>query len=440
MIWMMSPVKPVLLALVVLVSMVGAQQDAQAPPAVRSAAGQSLVGVESPIISEKYVLMPGDKLLVTVTGSVTYSYESWVTYEGKVMISIPAAMTAFPSDGANMETSGDIVDAVRVSGLTMQRAQDTLAAVMRGYFRKADVKLTLLGLRSGIIFVTGEVQYPGAYNASSVERVSQLINKAGGLAPLGSRSRINVIRAGRLQAIADVGRFETEGDLLANPFVESGDVIHVPSVEGLVTVKGAVFGRGGYRLRTSALTTEKERISEGIYELEPGERVFDMIRKAGGITPWADLSHSYIDRIVMGGRGDRKKLPVDLHAVIFSGDSSQNLTLMNSDILVVPPFNTLVYVQGEVQSPGAYLHTPNQRASDYVGQAGGPTHYANTRTGYIVRGGERLSMRNDPVVEAGDQITLPRVGMRWWQDYAQLISAVGIPVASVIISLYALSR
>jgi protein involved in polysaccharide export with SLBB domain len=404
-------------------------------------AGQSLVGVESPIISEKYILMPGDKLLVTVTGGVTYSYESWVTYEGKMMITMPFALSPLGSEAAvRTEDGGEIVDAVRVSGLTMQRAQDTLAMVMRRYFRGVDVKLTLLGLRSGIIFVTGEVQYPGAYNASSVERVSQLVAKAGGLAPLGSRSRITVIRGGQLHAVADIGRFETEGDLMANPFVESGDVVFVPPVEGLVTVKGAVFGRGGYRLRTSALTTEKERISEGIYELEPGERVFDMIRKAGGITPWADLAYCYIDRIVMGGKGTRKKLPVDLHAILFRGDSAQNVALMNSDILVIPPINTLVYVEGEVESPGAFLYTPNLRASDYIGQASGPTHYANVRGAYLVRARARLSLRDDPLVEAADKIIVPRVGLRWWQDYVQILSAIGIPVASIVISFYALSR
>lgn len=430
-----------LLSLVMLIAGPVPAQDAQPPAAARGgAAAQSLVGVESPIISEQYILMPGDRLLVTVSGSVAYSYESWVTYEGKVMISLPAAMSRFLADGPSREREGEIIDAVRISGLTMQRAQDTLATEFRRYLRQAEVKLTLLGLRSGIIFVTGEVQYPGAYNASSVERVSELIAKAGGLSPLGSRSRINVIRTGQLHTVADIGRFEAVGDLMANPFVESGDVIYVPPVEGLVTVKGAIFGRGGYRLRTSALTTEKERISEGIYELEPGERVFDMIRKAGGITPWADLANSYIERIVVGGKGQRKRIPVDLHAIIFHSDTNQNRVLMNSDILVVPPVNTLVYVQGEVQNPGAILYTPNLRASDYIGQTGGPTHYADIGRGHVIRNGRRVSLREDPTIEPGDRVVLPRVALRWWQDYVQIVSAVGIPVASIIISFYALSR
>jgi len=437
----MANVKRWSLLLVLLVGIVVAQgQEGGQSGGSRGVSGQDLIGVESPIISAQYVLMPGDRVLVTVSGGVTYSYESYVTYEGKVMISIPMSPTLMSTPVENGGMAQTVVEAVRVSGLTMQQAQDTLTTAMRRYFRDVNVSLTLLGLRSGIVFVTGEVQYPGAYNASSVERVSQVLAKAGGLAPLGSRANINVIRAGQLHAIADIEQFETRGDLAANPFVESGDVIYVPPVEGVVTVKGAVFGRGGYKLRTSALTTEKERVSEGIYELQPGDRVYDMIRRAGGITPWADLANCYIERLVLGGNGARKRLPVDLHAIMFRGDSSANLAMSNADVLVVPPINTLVYVEGEVQNPGPALYTPNLRASDYIGQSGGRTHYADPRRAYILRNGEKISVAKDPVVEPGDKVVMPRIGLRFWQDYLQIISAIGIPVASIIISVYALSR
>ncbi|MBM3323968.1 hypothetical protein FJY69_10895, partial [candidate division WOR-3 bacterium] len=172
----------------------------------------SLVGVESPIISEEYVLMPGDKLMVTVTGSVTYSYDAWVTYEGKIFVSIPSI---------------GVADAVTLSGLTLKDAQDTLSAAIGRYFRKVKVKLTLTGLRSGIVFLTGEIEYPGAYNASPVERVSQIIARAGGVSPLGSRTNIKLVRNGVVHSLVDIERFENKGDLLANPFVESGDIIQI---------------------------------------------------------------------------------------------------------------------------------------------------------------------------------------------------------------------
>jgi protein involved in polysaccharide export with SLBB domain len=427
-------IPPVLLltALLTTASAVHGQQASGAGAASGAAAGLgvspivSLIGVESPIISDKYYLMPGDRLLVTVQGSVAYSYESMVTYEGKVNISIPVS-----------DQRREIIDVIPVSGLTLAQAQDTLTGTMGRYFKSAKVKLTLTGLRSGIVFLTGEVQYPGAYDASPVERVSQIIARAGGLAPLGSKTRIRLVRNGQFHSTVDIERFETSGDLLANPFVQSGDVIQVPRVEGFVTVKGAVFGRGEYRLRSPTTLNpdvERERVSEGIYELSPGERVSDLIAKAGGITPWADLSNSHIDRLVVGGAGTRKKIPTDLRRIIFEQDTASDIDMANADVIVVPSFDTLVYVAGEVTEPGAFPYGPNLRTSDYIGQAGGPTPEASLGAVYLLRAGRRISGRDNPVVEPGDIVMLPRVGLKWWQDYVSILSAVGIPIASILIA------
>jgi polysaccharide export outer membrane protein len=413
----------------------GAQGQSSASTGASSASapglgGSSILklpGVEAPIISDKYYLAPGDRLQITVQGGVVYSYEAVVTYEGKVNISIPV--------GENRE---EVIDVIMVSGLTLAQAQDTLTATMGGYFKTAKVKLTLIGLRSGIVFLTGEVQNPGAYDALPVERVSQIIARAGGIAPLGTRTHIKLIRAGEVYSIVDIERFETKGDLLANPYVQSGDVIQVPAVEGLATVRGAVFGRGESRLRApSALTPDatRERTSEGIYELTPGARVSDVISKAGGITPWADLSNSYIDRLVMGGGGARKKIPVDLRRIIFEQDSAGNIDMANFDVVVVPAFDTLVYVEGEVTKPGPFPYYPSLRASDYIGQAGGPTTYANVRSMSVLHSGRRISGRTNPVAEPGDIVFVPRVGLKWWQDYVTVFGAVAVPVASLLVSL-----
>lgn len=421
----------ILIFSVLLTATAGAQGQSSASPGSASAgatgAGGSallkLPGVESPIISDQYYLAPGDRLQVTVQGGVAYSYQTVVTYEGKVDISIPV--------GDKVE---EVIDVIMVSGLTLAGAQDTLTMVMGRLFKSAKVKLTLTGLRSGIVFLTGEVRNPGAYDALPVERVSQIIARAGGIAPLGSRTHIKLIRAGEVYSIVDIQRFETKGDLLANPYVQSGDVIQVPTVEGMATVRGAVFGRGESRLRaptTEAPDLARERTSEGIYELTPGARVSDVISQAGGITPWADLSNSYIDRLVVGGGGVRKRIPIDLRRIIFEQDSASNIDMANFDVVVVPAFDTLVYVEGEVAKPGPFPYYASLKAGDYVGQAGGPTGYANFSSMYVLRSGRRISARSNPVAEPGDIVMVPRVGLRWWQDYA-IITAAVVPVAALV--------
>jgi protein involved in polysaccharide export with SLBB domain len=95
----------------------------------------------------------------------------------------------------------------------------------------------------------------------------------------------------------------------------------------------------------------------------------------------------------------------------------------------------LVYVQGEVTNPGSFLFTPNLKSSDYIGQAGGPTHYASLGHGYIRRQSKKISAKNNPLVEPGDIIFVPRTTFKWWQDYATIISAIAIPIATALIYL-----
>ncbi len=168
--------------------------------------------------------------------------------------------------------------------------------------------------------------------------------------------------------------------------------------------------------------------------------VLDAARFRTFVSMELGVSVEDIQALVMGGHGARKKMSVDVHAIMFEFDSSQNIQMMNADVLVIPPINTLVYVEGEVNGPGAFLHTPNLTAGDYIGQAGGPTHYANMGVAYVLRAGERIPARTDPVVEPGDRIMIPRIGIKWWQDYLRIFSGIGIPVASIIISLYALNN
>jgi len=431
------PPIPVLCVLLAALTSVHGQQATPTGAASATSTGLSgsqilkLPGVESPIISDQYYLAPGDRLQITVQGSVAYSYDALVTYEGKVNVSIPI--------GKNEQ---EIVDVVPVSGLTLAQAQDTLTVVMGRLFKTARVKLTLTGLRSGIVFVTGEVKNPGAYDALPVERVSQIITRAGGIAPLGTRTHIKLIRSGIVYSTVDIERFEISGDLNANPYVQSGDVIQIPTVEGLVTVRGAVFGRGESRLRAPTIEAPdatRERTSEGVCELTPGARVSDVITQAGGVTPWADLPHSYIDRLIMGGAGARKRIPIDLRRIIFERDSASDIDMADFDVVVVPAVDTLVYVEGEVTNPGPFPFYPGLKAGDYVGQAGGPTLNGNARALYVMRDGKRLPGHANPTAEPGDIVVMPRVAVKWWQDYVTIIGAAGTATA-LIVSLASLTR
>ncbi|MGB9721337.1 MAG: SLBB domain-containing protein [bacterium] len=378
-------------------------------------------GLEKPIISEEYTLMPGDSLLVTITGATNYSYKTGITYEGKITINMPVA--SLPTAQGIYIPQYDIVAAIPMYGLSLQAARDSLSNVFARYYRNIKVDLTLLGMRTFFVYVAGEVRNPGSIFAYPIDRVSEVIKRAGGTTSIGTRTKIELRRKNQLYKTVNLEEFERFGVTENNPFVQDGDLIYVPKMEKSVIVKGAVFGKMGYELKVSQLTAAMERTSEGLYEVIEGEKISDLISKAGGVTPWADLHNCYVLR------GD-KKIGTNLQEILTNENSEANIELEDGDILVIPSVNAIVYVQGQVVSPGAFPFQPNLKASDYIGLAGGPLAEANMSGAYIVRGKKRISVKKDPIIVEGDRIFVPRQIFKFWQDYVE----IGSVVASLLIS------
>ncbi|MCS7249868.1 MAG: SLBB domain-containing protein [candidate division WOR-3 bacterium] len=385
-------------------------------PSIRSS---ELIGVEAPIISEEYILMPGDNLLITIKGKVNYSYTTWVTYEGKIQIMLKS----------NISEKLETVDVIRISGLTIKEAQDSLTKIFLKYYNDVFVKLTLIGLRSGVVLVMGEVYYPGTYYAMPVERVSQIIAKAGGITPNGSRINIKLIRD-RDTLKVDIEKFENEGEVTANPFVQSGDKIYVPPITNYVQVKGAIFGRGEYRLRTSVTTVERERISEGKYEMRENERLLDILKKAGGVTPWADLDNAYLERETP--LASKIRIPLNLRKLLLENDLSYNLELKNGDIIYIPEIEENIYVNGEVVEPKAIKFQSNLTVSQYIAMAGGYTQYADRKKVYIIRKGKKITNLNNLHLVPGDIIYVPRIPLKFWEDYLHIFSTL-FPIVLTIL-------
>ncbi|MEO0137851.1 MAG: SLBB domain-containing protein [candidate division WOR-3 bacterium] len=377
--------------------------------------------LSKPIVAEDYILMPGDTLLVTVSGTVPYSYKTGITYEGKIMINIPVTQTPTPQGMYVLQH--EVVEVVPVIGLSLKLVRDSLEKVFMRYYRNVHIDVTLIGMRVFYVYVAGEVKFPGSILATPVDRISEVIKRAGGTTPLGTRTKIQLKRQNKLIQIVNLENFERYGNTENNPFVQDGDVIYVPKMEKSVIVKGAVFGKMGYELKVSQLTAAMERTSEGLYELNDGEKVSDLISKAGGLTPWADLKNCYVLR-------GEKKIGINLHEILTHEESEANIYLEDGDVIVVPTLNTVVYVQGQVVNPGAFPFQPNLKASDYIGLAGGPLSDASMSSAYLIRKGKKISLKKDPVILEGDRIVVPRQIFKFWQDYVE----IGSVVASLLLN------
>jgi protein involved in polysaccharide export with SLBB domain len=405
-----------------ILSMVNAQTDVSGS----ASTDIPMSGLDKPIISEEYILMPGDRLLVTITGATNYSYTANVTYEGKLTIKIP--VRSAPTAQGVYVPQYDIVAAVPVYNLTLKSTKDSLRHVFLKYFRNIKVDITLLGMRQFTVFVVGEVKRPGMVRAYPVDRVSTVIKRAWGITTVGSRSKIELKRKGELYEIANLEEFERTGNTEVNPYVQDGDLIIVLRMEKSVIIRGAVFGKRGYELRVAELTAARERTSEGLYEIDQGERVSDLIPKAGGVTPWADLQNAYVER-------DTAKIQIDLVRVFEDENNKDNIILEDGDVLIIPSLNAIVYVQGQVANPGAFAFQPNLKASDYIGLAGGPMGDAHMSGVTIYRDKEKLSGKKNPIIEQGDRIMVPRQIFKFWQDYVE----IGAVFASLLIAYLTLT-
>ena len=169
-----------------------------------------------------------------------------------------------------------------VSGLTLAQAQDTLTTTMGRLLQvgHGEADPDRPPVRHRIPDRRGPVARART-TPLPVERVSQIITRAGGIAPLGSRTHIELIRNGAVYSIVDIERFETSGDLLANPFVAVGR--RHPGPGGGRSGHGERSGFRPGRVPAACLygrPRNNERAnSEGIYELKPGERVSDVISR-----------------------------------------------------------------------------------------------------------------------------------------------------------------
>jgi polysaccharide biosynthesis/export protein len=151
-----------------------AQQTAEyASP---SAGGASPAPVPAPIpIASSYIVGEADVLRITVWKQPEISQPS-VVVRPDGMISVP------------------LVGEIKVSGMTPVQIEATLVEDLKQYVNEPRVTVTVAEVGSKTVYVTGEVEHPGAYPLVGPVDVLQIIAKAGGVTPYARRRSVFVLR------------------------------------------------------------------------------------------------------------------------------------------------------------------------------------------------------------------------------------------------------
>jgi polysaccharide export outer membrane protein len=277
--------------------------------------------------------------------------------------------------------------------------------------------------RTAAVTLAGAVRRPGEYELGPTGSLRELLVLTGGLAPGGAGSDA------RLTRIGPDGRKETvsidlRGTLAGTVDVplQGADTLFVPPVsvlQDVVEVRGAFVGTAD---SSKTATAGKPTIVQR-FELAQGERVRDVIQKAGGAAAYADLQLAFVDRV--GPSGPRQRVPIDLHRLLVERDDTQDLLLQNGDVLTLPVAEDKIYVVGEVKTPGAHDFRPDLTPREYVALAGGPGNRARVgATTVTFRSGRTYAMAEAPPLEAGAVVTVPEVAVKWWQDYVQIATLI----------------
>lgn len=105
----------------------------------------------------------------------------------------------------------------------------------------------------------------------------------------------------------------------------------------------------------------------GTFRMSPFSSVFHALYRAGGINDIGSL------RNIQVLRNGKKVAGVDIYDYLFKGETNGNIRLQEGDVIIVPPYDQLVSIDGNVKRPMYYEIKPNETLSSILEYAGGFT-------------------------------------------------------------------
>ena len=236
------------------------------------------------------------------------------------------------------------VGKIFVSGLSLNRAIDTIINKVNNSFIGVDAFVTLVNVRDIQVIVAGNVYNPGPYTLNGNSNLFHALSVSGGPSEDGSFRLIDLIRNDEIIETVDLYQTFIFGKSSFKTRLRSGDLIFVQPVQNLVSISGGVK-------------------REGIYELKADENLSLTVFFANGVSSSADLSDITLYRILNG-----EILPT----YISNLEELKDIESKDSDKLIIRnyPFRSVV-INGAVKNPGKYIVNESDGIYGLVKSAGG---------------------------------------------------------------------
>lgn len=372
---------------------------------------KEVLPLDGPVDGDKYMVGPNDLLSINVWGDLPISFNAPITPEGSVVL---------PQIGI-----------IKIGNVTLNKAKEILAKELRKKFLKGEITSTLLLPRVFNVYVSGVVNSPGTFYASSVHRVDYALYMANAqntqvVSQLQSKQlqnkeqinrpdyiqyfsdqiqknpelemslrNIKIIRKTGDTLTADIIRFYATGDTKYNPYLNDGDRIVVNQLSmkrNNLSISGAV------RL-------------QGVYEYNKADSLKSVYEICQGATEFADLEEVNLFRFI-ASENKYNKQTLNLKNIL-SG-KEKDFSLQPGDRIIVREKDRdtetfFATIKGEVERPGIYPVIKNKTTlKELVEMAGGFTKNAALNESKVIRFTEKLDkMQNNPDYE---RISSMRIG------------------------------
>ena len=367
-----------------------------------------------------------------------------------------------------------------LSRMKPNRTQEVIPLDIEGILsgKKADIKLknedvilipTIMEhTNARTVTITGEVIAPGTFEYADNMTLEDLILQAGGLTDMASTAKIEVSRSLRDPSATSAGMdiAKTFTFALKDNYIVDGQKGFVLEPYDIVNVRRSPLFQDPIQV-----TIDGEVTFRGSYTMEKkNQRLSDLVREAGGILPGADIRGARLIRqmtaderarlnkvIDMAKRGSSGKDSISLEKLDMSDSysvgihldealnnpgSTQDIELINGDMLIVPRFNHTVRISGDVNAPNTVAYAEGKGYKYYIEQAGGFGNKAKKSKAYIVYQNGTMAMASKGKIEPGCEVIVPSKDSRksdpaWLTSIASGISSLATMSAAIA---YILSR
>ena len=131
--------------------------------------------------------------------------------------------------------------------------------------------------------------------------------------------------------------------------------------------------------RTIQINVMGEVVQPGTYSLSSFSTMFHALYRAGGVNDIGSL------REVQLVRNGKKVATIDVYDFIMKGKAQDDIRLEEGDVIIVPPYESLVQITGNVKRPMRYEMKKGETLATLINYAGGFTSDAYTRNLRLVR-------------------------------------------------------